>query len=478
MFAKIKRRERTYHAVLLYCVWFVRDNIFGGNFDLKTNVAFISLGCDKNLVDSEVMLGICRREGINIIQEEDKADVIVINTCCFIKDALEESIETILEAGKLKETGNCKGIIIAGCLGQRYEKEIFDELPEVDAVLGTTEYESIVEAVKAVLEGKKIKTLGDFDKVMKDESNSVNRVLTTAGHYAYLKIAEGCDSRCTYCVIPSLRGGYRSRTMESLVDEAVQLAQQGIKELILVAQDTSVYGKDLYGESRLHELLQKLCAIEAIEWIRILYCYPENITDETIKVMAENEKILKYIDMPVQHGNDAVLKRMGRRSTSKLIKNKVNKLRKAMPDIAIRTSIIVGFPQETGEEFGSLAEFVEDIKFDRLGVFTYSQEEGTPAARMDGQISEEMKNERKDIIMDIQRNISAEKCQSFVGKELRVIIEGKLPDDNIYCARSYRDAPEIDGLVFVESSEELLTGDFADVIISSASDYDLYGSVK
>ncbi len=445
---------------------------------MNANLAFISLGCDKNLVDSEVMLGLCRKEGINIIQEEEKADVIVINTCCFINDALEESIDTILQAGKLKETGNCKAVIVAGCLGQRYEKEIFDELPEVDAILGTTEYESIVEAVKAVLEGKKIKTLGDFDKVMKDENNSLNRVVTTAGHYAYLKIAEGCDSRCTYCVIPSLRGKYRSRSMESLIEETKTLAQQGVKEIILVAQDTAVYGKDIYGKSVLDELLKNICKVDGIEWVRLLYCYPENITDETIEVMASEKKILHYLDMPVQHGSDNVLKRMGRRSTAKLIKQKVEKLRKAMPDIAIRTSIITGFPQENGEEFGALAEFIQDIGFDRLGVFTYSREDGTPAAKMDGQISEELKQERKDIIMDIQRNISAEKCLSFEGKELKVIIEGKLPDDNIYCARSYRDAPEIDGLVFVKSEEELLTGDFVNVLITASSDYDLYGDVK
>ena len=440
--------------------------------------AFISLGCDKNLVDSEVMLGICRKEGIDIIQEEEKADVIVINTCCFIKDALEESIEAILEAGKLKETGNCKGIIVTGCLGQRYENEIFDEMPEIDAVLGTTEYESIAGAIKAVMEGKKFKELGGFDKVMKDEKNSINRVITTAGHYAYLKIAEGCDSHCTYCVIPSLRGPYRSRSMESLVEEAASLAERGVKELILVAQDTAVYGIDIYGESRLDKLLKKLCQIDGIQWIRLLYCYPENITDKTIKVMAENDKILKYLDMPVQHGSDTVLKRMGRRSTAELIKSKISSLRSLMPDIAIRTSIITGFPQESGEEFGELAEFVREVKFDRLGVFTYSQEEGTPAAKMEGQIPEEIKQERKDIIMDMQRDISAEKCESFVGKKLKVIIEGKLPDDNIYCARSYRDAPEIDGLVFVNSDEELLTGDFVDVVITAASDYDLYGSVE
>nr|WP_287925261.1 30S ribosomal protein S12 methylthiotransferase RimO [Ruminococcus sp.] len=445
---------------------------------MNANVAFISLGCDKNLVDSEVMLGLCQRAGINIIQEEEKADVIIINTCCFIKDALEESIENIIQAGKLKENGNCKGIIVTGCLAQRYEKEIFDELPEIDAVLGTTEYENIVEAVKTVLEGKKVKTLGEFGKVMKDETNSLNRVITTAGHFAYLKIAEGCDSHCTYCVIPSLRGAYRSRTMDSLIEEAKGIASQGVKELILVAQDTAVYGKDIYGESRLHELLEKLCEIDGIEWIRLLYCYPENITDETIRVMAENKKILHYLDMPVQHGSDTVLKRMGRRSTGKLIKEKVAKLRDAMPDIAIRTSIITGFPQENSDEFGELAEFVKEVKFDRLGVFTYSQEEGTPAAEMDGQIPEELKAERKEIIMDIQRNVSAEKCQSFVGKELDVIIEGKLPDDNIYCARSYRDAPEIDGLVFVESTDELLTGDFVKVEITASSDYDLYGSIK
>ncbi len=444
---------------------------------LDINLAFISLGCDKNLVDSEVMLGICSKKGINVIQEEEKADIIVINTCCFIKDALEESIETILECGKLKETGNCKGIIVTGCLAQRYEKELFDEMPEVDAVLGTAEYENIIDAVNAVIQGRKIKSLGNFDKVMKDENNSLNRIITTAGHYAYLKIAEGCDSKCTYCVIPSLRGAYRSRSIESLFDEANILAQRGIKEIILVAQDTAVYGKDLYGESKLHELLEKLCSIDSLEWIRLLYCYPENITDDTINVMAKNDKILNYIDMPVQHGSDTVLKRMGRRSNAALIKQKVEKLRAAMPDITIRTSIITGFPQESEHEFGELAEFVDNIKFDRLGVFTYSQEEGTLAAKMEGQILEQLKNDRKEIIMGIQRDISAKKCESFVGKELKVIVEGKLLDDNVYCTRSYRDAPEIDGLVFVNSDEELLTGDFVNVVITAASDYDLYGKI-
>lgn len=446
---------------------------------MNIKIAFVSLGCDKNLVDSEVMLGICRKEGFTVIQEEEQADVIVVNTCCFIRDALEESIQSIIEMGKMKENGKCKALIVCGCLAQRYEKEIFDEMPEIDAVLGTASYEKIAETIKLVLDGKKqIKNIDITKDAMENEENSVSRIVSTAGHFAYLKIAEGCDNRCTYCIIPYLRGKYRSRHMESLVKEAAVLAQNGVKEIILVAQDTATYGCDIYGKSMLHELLKKLAAINGIEWIRILYCYPENITDETIEEMAEEKKIVKYLDMPIQHGCDAVLKRMGRRSTSDLIREKVRKLREAMPDITLRTTVITGFPQETEDEFNKLVLFVKEMKFDRLGAFTYSCEEGTPAAKMSGQIDEDIKAKRKDIIMDIQKNISAEKCETFVGKDLDVLVEGRLPDENVYCARSYRDAPEIDGLVFVSSDEELLTGDFVKVHITKASDYDLYGTAE
>jgi len=446
---------------------------------MSIKMAFVSLGCDKNLVDSEVMLGLCRKdEEIEVISDEMAADIIVVNTCCFIQDALEESIETIVEMGRMKEEGSCKGLIVAGCLGQRYEKEIFEEMPEVDAVIGTTSYEKVVEVAKKVYEGNKVKEIASIDNAMENEENSYSRIITTSGNYAYLKIAEGCNNHCTYCVIPSLRGKYRSRSMGSLVKETEILAKNDVKELILVAQDTALYGIDLYGESKLHELLEKLCAVEGIEWIRVLYCYPEHITDETIAVMAREEKVCKYLDMPIQHACDTVLKRMGRRNTAGIMEEKVKKLREAMPDITLRTTVITGFPGETDEEFEDLMAFVEKIKFDRLGAFTYSQEEGTPAARMQDQIDEDIKLERKNAIMELQKDISAEMCEASVGKTLKVIIEGRLAEDtNVYCGRSEKDAPDIDAMVFVRSEEELLTGEFVNVKITEAGDYDLYGEV-
>ncbi|MBM6829849.1 30S ribosomal protein S12 methylthiotransferase RimO [Anaerotignum lactatifermentans] len=444
---------------------------------MKATVAFTSLGCDKNRVDSEVMLGILRDRGYEAVADEAQADLIVVNTCCFIRDALEESIETILEMAKYKEEGNCKGLIVTGCLGQRYEAEFFQELPEVDAVLGTAAYEEIADAADRILEGEKgFKLLEDIDKPMRDE-NGKGRILSTAPYFAYLKISEGCDNHCTYCVIPKMRGRHRSRTMESLVEETQALARQGVKELVIVAQDTSIYGRDLYGEPKLHELLEKLAAVEGIQWIRLLYCYPETLTQETIDVMAKNEKICHYIDMPIQHGCDSVLKRMGRKSSQELIRQTVKKLRAAMPDIAIRTTLIVGFPGETEEEFAQLQEFVKEMRFDRLGVFCYSQEEGTPAAKMEGQIDEEVKEERQKIIMDIQKQIAASLCEKEVGKVVEVLAEGKLPEENVYCGRTRRDAPDIDGMVFFKAEEEVYSGDFVSVEIKEAGDYDLMGDV-
>lgn len=440
-------------------------------------VAFTSLGCDKNRVDSEVMLGILQKNGYTAMAEEAEADIIVVNTCCFIKDALEESIETILEMAKYKEAGNCKGLIVTGCLGQRYEKEFFDELPEVDAIVGTAAYESIAEVADEILGGKEqVKRLADIDQAMTDENGKL-RVLSTAPYFAYLKISEGCDNHCTYCVIPKMRGKHRSRRLESLLEEAELLVQQGVKEIVIVAQDTSIYGRDLYGKPMLHELLRKLNEIEGLAWIRLLYCYPETLTEETIQAMAECEKVCHYIDMPIQHGNDAVLKRMGRKSSQALIREKVARLREAMPDIAIRTTLIVGFPGESEAEFADLMQFVQDMRFDRLGVFSYSQEEGTPAAQMADQIDEDIKEERREIIMDIQRSIAASLCEQEVGKELEVLIEGKLPEEAVFCGRTRRDAPEIDGLVFVSSEEELYSGDFVTVKIREAGDYDLMGDV-
>lgn len=444
---------------------------------MKGTVAFTSLGCDKNRVDSEVMLGILAQNGFQTIADEAEADIIVINTCCFIKDALDESIETILEMAEYKKTGKCKGLIVAGCLGQRYEKEFFDELPEVDAVIGTAAYESVAEVAADILKGKMgEKYLQDIDRPMED-ANGKLRILSTAPYFAYLKISEGCDNHCTYCVIPKLRGKHRSRTMESLVEEAKVLAENGVKELVIVAQDTSIYGRDLYGEPKLHALLEELSKIDGIEWIRLLYCYPETLTQETIDVMARNEKICHYIDMPIQHGNDAVLKRMGRKSNQALIKEKVAALRGAMPDIAIRTTLIVGFPGETEEEFQDLVGFVEELRFDRLGVFSYSQEEGTAAAIMENQIDEDLKEARKETIMDIQKNIAASLCEKEVGKVVQVLVEGKLPEESIYCGRTRRDAPDIDGLVFLTAQEELYSGDFVTARIREAGDYDLMGDV-
>lgn len=442
-------------------------------------IAFTSLGCDKNRVDSEVMLGILQKNGYTAVAEEAEADIIVVNTCCFIKDALEESIETILEMAQYKnpEVGCCKGLIVAGCLGQRYEKEFFDELPEVDAIVGTTAYEAIAEIADEILAGQEqVKHLESIDLAMQDENGKL-RVLSTAPYFAYLKISEGCDNHCTYCVIPYMRGKHRSRTLESLVEEAEILAGQGVKELVIVAQDTSIYGRDLYGKPMLDELLRRLNAIEGLHWIRLLYAYPETLTDEAIAAMASCEKVCHYIDMPIQHGNDAVLKRMGRRSNQALIQEKVAKLRAAMPDIAIRTTLIVGFPGETEEEFADLQNFVREMQFDRLGVFSYSQEEGTAAARMENQIDEDLKEERRAIIMDMQKNIAAALCEKEVGKELEVLIEGKLPEESVFCGRTRRDAPEIDGLVFVSSEEELYSGDFVTVKIREAGDYDLMGDV-
>ena len=444
---------------------------------MKGTVAFTSLGCDKNRVDSEVMLGLLQERGYQAVADEAEADIIVVNTCCFIRDALEESIETILEMAKYKTEGKCKGLIVAGCLGQRYEAEFFDEIPEVDAILGTAAYEEVADAADRILGGEHtFKCLEDIDKPMKDENGKL-RVLSTAPYFAYLKISEGCDNHCTYCVIPKMRGKHRSRTMESLVEEAEILAKQGVKELVIVAQDTSIYGRDLYGEPKLHELLEKLAVVEGIQWIRLLYCYPETLTQETIDVMAKNEKICHYIDMPIQHGCDTVLKRMGRKSSQELIRQTVKKLRDAMPDIAIRTTLIVGFPGETEEEFADLQNFVEEILFDRLGVFCYSQEEGTPAAKMENQIDDEVKEERQRIIMDIQKNIAASLCQQEVGKTLEVLVEGKLPEENVYCGRTRWDAPDIDGMVFFHAEEEAYSGDFVSVKIKEAGDYDLMGDV-
>ncbi len=438
------------------------------------NILFISLGCDKNLSDSEEMLGLLTERGHDIVNSEEEADAIVINTCCFIHDAKEESVETILEMAEYKKSGSIKALIVTGCMAQRYKEEIIQEIPEVDAVLGTTSYGDIVKALDEALKGKSFQEFRDVNEL---PAVSVNRVLTTGGHFGYLKIAEGCDKHCTYCIIPSLRGRFRSVPEERLVQQAEYMASQGVKELILVAQETTVYGTDLYGKKTLHLLLKKLCGIKGIRWIRILYCYPEEIYDELIQVMKEEKKICHYLDLPIQHASDRILKRMGRRTSKKQLVEIIRKLRREIPDIILRTTLITGFPGETEEDHQELMEFVDEMEFDRLGVFTYSAEEGTPAASMDGQIPEELKEERRDELMDLQQEISLEKGNERIGQELLVMIEGKVSEESAYIGRTYGDAPNVDGYLFVQTGELLMTGDFAKVRVTGAMEYDLIGEL-
>ena len=445
------------------------------------NVLMISLGCDKNLVDSEKMLGLLAEGGYTIVEEEAEADAIVINTCCFIHDAKEESIETILEMASWKEKGRLKALVITGCLAQRYKDEIAKELPEVDAVIGISGYTEIVPVLDALL--REAQTEEEHPLVccpsidLLTPSLSDKRMVTTGSYTAYLKIAEGCNKRCTYCVIPYIRGRYRSFPMEDLLDEAGRLVEGGAKELILIAQETTVYGMDLYGKKMLPELLHRLCGLEGLDWIRILYCYPEEITDELIQVMKEEEKICHYLDIPIQHSEDSILKRMGRKTDRAELTELIGKLRREIPDIILRTTLITGFPGETEEEFERMKDFVEQVRFDRLGVFTYSPEEGTKAADMEGQIDEECKEARRDAVMELQQQISAEKAASMVGKEMSVLIEGYLYEEDIYVGRTYMDAPKVDGNVFVRSEEEMISGDIVPVRITGASEYDLMGDV-
>ena len=438
------------------------------------NILFISLGCDKNLVDSEVMLGLLDKKGYQIVDSEEDADIIVVNTCCFIHDAKEESIQTILEMAEYKKEGKLKALIVTGCLAQRYQQEIIDEIPEVDAVLGTTSYDHIVEAVEEALAGNGHVVLEDVDALPDVKEK---RLVTTGGHYAYMKIAEGCDKHCTYCIIPKLRGNYRSVPMEKLLAEAKDLADQGVKELILVAQETTVYGKDIYGEKSLHKLLRELCKIAGIQWIRILYCYPEEIYDELIQTIKEENKVCHYLDLPIQHASDAVLKRMGRRTSKAQLVEIIEKLRKEIPDISRRTTLITGFPGETQEQHEELKDFVDEMEFDRLGVFTYSPEEDTPAATMTEQIPEEVKEDRQAELMELQQEIAFDLAEDMVGREVLVMIEGKVADENAYVGRTYKDAPNVDGLIFINTDEELMSGDFARVRVTGALEYDLIGEL-
>lgn len=437
-------------------------------------ILFVSLGCDKNLVDSEVMLGLLAEKGYHFTDDETQADVIVVNTCCFIGDAKEESVNTILEMAEYKKEGSLKALVVTGCLAERYRQEIIDEIPEVDAVLGTASYDGIVQAVEQAVAGKRELLWGGTDWLV---LTGAKRLLTTGGHYAHLKIAEGCDKHCTYCIIPKLRGSYRSVPMERLLKEAEELAEQGVKELILVAQETTMYGTDLYGEKRLHELLRKLCGIRGLRWIRVQYCHPEEIYEELIRTIREEPKICHYLDLPIQHASDRILKRMGRRTTREDLADRIRKLREEIPDICLRTTLISGFPGETEAEYEELMDFVDEMEFDRLGVFAYSPEEGTPAADMEDQVPEEVKEARRDGLMELQQEISFEKAEEMVGKELWCMVEGKVADEYAYVARTYKDAPGVDGYLFIQTMEELMSGDFVKVKVTGADEYDLIGEI-
>lgn len=435
-------------------------------------IFFVSLGCDKNLVDSEMMLGMLSEAGHEITDDEYEADVVVVNTCCFILDAKEESINALIEYGELKQNGKLKLLVATGCLAQRYAKEIHDEIPEVDVILGTASFDEIVRTVEEAMKGN----CEDVLKPLTDlPVSGKKRRLTTGGHYAYLKIAEGCDKKCSYCIIPKIRGEYRSVPMDILLKEAEELADAGVKELILVAQETTVYGKDLYQKKALPELLQKLCKIDGLEWIRLLYCYPEEIDDALIQVMKEEEKICNYLDMPIQHADDTILQRMGRRTNRAFLEQLITKLRNEIPDICLRTTLITGFPGETEEHFASLCKFVEKMRFDRLGVFAYSAEEDTVAADMPEQIPEDVKAQRRDTIMEIQQTIAFEKAEEKEGKELPVMVEGRLWEEDVLVARSYMDAPGVDGYVFINSTRDIASGTMERVRITSSNEYDLIG---
>lgn len=439
------------------------------------DIYFISLGCDKNLVDSENMLGILNDHGYRITDDETNADIIIVNTCCFINDAKEESIETILEMAQYKKSGKLKALIVTGCLAERYKDEILKEIPEVDALLGTSAFTEIIKVVEQVLGGKKSTYFADLKSLPKSGSK---RILSTGSHYSYLKIAEGCNKHCTYCIIPKVRGNYRSRPIEELLDEATYLASQGIKELILVAQETTLYGIDLYGKKTLPTLLERLCLIEGIEWIRILYCYPEEITPELIQVIAKEPKICKYLDIPIQHCSDRILKLMGRKTSKDDLIRIVNQLRSNIPDIILRTTLITGFPTETDDDHEELMNFVKDLKFDRLGVFTYSKEEDTPAALLKPQVKAPVKKKRFKELMELQQAIVFEASSSFIGKVFDVIIEGKIADkDNVYVGRTYMDAPQVDGYIFINSEEELMSGDIVQAKVTGANNYDLIGEI-
>lgn len=438
-------------------------------------ILFVSLGCDKNLVDTENMLGILKNKGFEFTDDEWEADIIAINTCCFIGDAKQESINTILEMAEHKKDARCKVLVVAGCLAHRYQDEIIKEIPEVDAFVGTSSYDKIADMINSVLEEKGISNfVEDANRMPMVEAD---RIVTTPGYYEYLKIAEGCDKHCTYCVIPKVRGSFRSFPIEYLVNQTKKLVEGGVKEIILVAQETTLYGVDLYGKKSLPKLLHKLGLIEGLEWIRILYCYPEEINDELIEAIKNEPKVCHYLDMPIQHASDNILKRMGRRTSKQELTDIVAKLRREIPDIALRTTLITGFPGETDVDHEEVMQFIDECEFDRLGVFTYSREEDTVAAQMPDQIDEEIKEKYRDELMQLQQEISADRSAAMIGRIVRVMIEGFIPEDNTYVGRSYKDAPNVDGLVFVECDRELMSGDFIDVKITGSTEYDLIGTI-
>lgn len=440
----------------------------------KMKILFISLGCDKNLVDSEEMLGLLNREHFEFTDDESEADVIVINTCCFVNDAKEESVNTILQMAEYRKSGSCKALIVTGCLAQRYKTEISDEIPEVDAILGTSSYDKIVDAVKSTICGEKYEKFNPLDELIVEESE---RVVTTGGHYAYIKIAEGCNKCCTYCIIPKIRGRYRSVPEEDILKTAEKLVENGAKELILVAQETTLYGVDLYGRKTLPDLLKKICKIPGLIWVRILYCYPEEITDELIEVMKNEPKVCHYIDMPIQHASDKILKAMGRRTNRVELTERILKIRKEIPDIVLRTTLISGFPGETEEDHEEMLDFVDEMEFEHLGVFAYSPEEDTAAAEMPDQIDEDIKIKRRNEIMELQQEIAFENAENMIGRDLLVMIEGKVVDENAYVGRTYMDCPNVDGNIFITTDEELITGDFVKVKVTGAAEYDLIGEI-
>ena len=437
-------------------------------------VLFISLGCDKNLVDSEFMIGALNNGGLQLTDDENEADIIIINTCCFINDAKEESINTILEMAEYKKSGSCKSLIVTGCLAQRYKDEIFKEIPEVDAILGTNSYDAILDAVKETLDNRKYQNLNTLEGLPKLDTK---RMVTTGGHYAYLKISEGCNKNCSYCVIPSIRGRYRSVPIEELVAQAKELVSNGVKELILVAQETTLYGIDIYKEKSLHKLLDELNKIDGLFWIRIMYCYPEEIYDELIEAIKRNKKVCHYLDMPIQHCNDEILKRMGRKTDKADIERIVTNLRNQIPDITLRTTLICGFPGETQQMHEELMQFINDMEFDRLGAFTYSPEEGTKAASFPDQIDDDIKEDWQAEVMELQEEVIFDKNETLTGTQMYAFIEGKVADENAYVGRTYRDAPNVDGYIFINTEQELMSGDIVKVRITGAYEYDLIGEI-